>query len=115
VRGYYQRLLRATAHPAIAKGSWSWCSVAPEGNLLAWCWTHGDDRLLVVLNLSDAESWGRVALPWHELGYGTGCILRDLLADEHFGPRDGKEILEQGLFVGLPGWGVHLLELRVDA
>jgi hypothetical protein len=115
VRGYYQRLLRATAHSAIAKGSWSWCSVAPEGNLLAWCWTHGDARLLVVLNLSDAESWGRVALPWHELGHGTGCVLRDLLSDEHFGPRDGKEILEPGLFVELPGWGVHLLELRVDA
>jgi hypothetical protein len=113
IRSFYQRLLRATAHPALRYGEWSWCRVEPVANLLAWCWSHGEVRALIVLNMSEAESWGRVALPWHAL-YGKACTFRDLFSGEQFGPRDATEILEQGLIVGRPGWGFHLFEVKVE-
>jgi hypothetical protein len=113
IRSYYQKLLCATAHPAIRAGDWSWCEVEPVQSLLAWCWTHDEHRVLVVLNMSDVEAWGRVSVPWHGLD-GQQVTLRDLFSGEIYGPRDGGEILEQGLVVGRPGWGFHLLEIVVE-
>jgi len=113
IQSFYKRLLKITSHAAIQLGKWSWCSIAPEGNLLAWCWTLEQARLLVVINLSSVESWGRVALPWQELR-GNHCVFDDLLSGEHFGPHDGTELLEQGLVVGRLGWGVHLFEISVQ-
>jgi hypothetical protein len=110
IRSYYKKVLSATSHPAIRTGDWSWCPVEPTDSILAWCWTHEEDRVLVVLNLSEGEAWGRVTLPWIAIE-GKQVTLRDRFSGEVFGPHDGSNLLEQGLMVGRPGWGVHLFEV----
>jgi hypothetical protein len=111
IRAFYQRLLQATAHAAIRTGTWAWCPVEPAESILAWSWTSTDKYVLVVLNMSDSEAWGRVRLPWGELK-GRQCRLNDLFTGEVFGPRDGSEIVDNGLLVGRPAWGFHLFEIN---
>lgn len=73
-RLYHDLLALRRAHPALAVGDW--LPIECAGNLLAYERRHGDERLLVVLNLGDAaESF---AIPeWAEglpvlLATGTG-------------------------------------------
>jgi hypothetical protein len=109
IRAFYQKVLQATDHPAIRQGQWAWCQVEHAESLLAWCWTKGEQRVLIVLNLSDDEAWGHVQLPWQSLA-GKNWTLCDRFSGETFGPRSGSEMLEQGLVVGRPGWGFHIFE-----
>jgi hypothetical protein len=109
---FYQRLLRAVDNPLFQGGTWSLCRCTgwPDnpsfGNLLAWCWQQGEDRSIIVVNMSGATAQGRVHLPWNDLRE-SAWRLYDYLSDADFN-RDGIEISEQGLYVGLEPWVGHL-------
>jgi hypothetical protein len=110
---FYRTLLRIARSSAFREGEWRLCEIAgwPDNstmrNLLAWCRRSGEERFLVVVNVSDQESQGLVRLPWMDLD-GRSWILRDALNGAEY-ERDGREMLDPGLFVNLDPWGFHVL------
>ncbi|MGX7678477.1 alpha-amylase [Jatrophihabitans sp. DSM 45814] len=113
---WYRRLLITVADRNVRSGDWllltatGWPDNQSCRNLLAWCWGSDDARHVIVVNLSDQPSQGRVRLPWPDLP-GTSHRLTDLLRDAEF-DRDGSELADPGLYVALEPWQSHLLEVR---
>ncbi len=112
---FYQKLLGAIDTPAIRDGEWRLCERAgwPDNsscqNLVTWCWRKADDRYLIVANLSQQRSQGQVRLPWDDLR-GQNWRLRDVLSGDGF-ERDGNQMVDPGIYVDLPEWGVHFLKV----
>jgi len=112
------RELLAKVHDSRARhGDWSllectgWPDNPTHDDLLAWAWhTDGVPHHVVVVNLSAHSAQGRVGLPWPGLS-GGDWSLTDLLSDQVY-HRDGDELARQGLYVDLPAWGSHLLQLQ---
>ena len=73
---------------------------------MAWCWEQDEDRAIVVVNLSGATAQGRVHLPWRDLKE-SAWRLRDFLSGAVY-DRDGVDMSQQGLYVGLEPWKYHL-------
>ena len=74
-------------------------------HLVAWTWSSPVATHLVVVNLSEGRADGLVRLPGID---GGPLMIVDGLTGERF-ERDGDAIRRDGLYVALPGWGVHLL------
>jgi hypothetical protein len=115
---WYLRLVAAVAGHRVRTGAWrllevnGWPDNQSCRNVLAWCWA-GDDganRHVVIVNLSAQPAEGRIPLDWTDLP-GRSCRLTDLLGDSVF-ERDGDELADPGLFVGLEPWQVYLLALE---
>jgi hypothetical protein len=115
LREFYGRLIKAVSDSGLATGDWQLCDCSgwPDNDsfrqLVAWCWTTGEGRHLVVVNLSGGPVAARVHLPWSDLR-GRSWTLRDALSRDAF-DRAGDEIAESGLFVELDAWGTYLLAL----
>ncbi|MFF3464601.1 alpha-amylase family glycosyl hydrolase [Streptomyces sp. NPDC001984] len=113
LRDFYGRLVAAVA--AVREGDWrpltctGWPDNDTHQNLLAWSWTAGQERYLVVINYSDRPAQGRVPVPWPDL-HGRSCELTELLGENAY-ERDGDELVDPGLFVALDAWHWHLLSL----
>jgi hypothetical protein len=111
LRAFHLRLVAAAAR--VRQGQWQRCGASgwPEDTssdqLVAWCWSDGEHRSLVVVNLADAPAAGQVHLPWDDLR-GRTWSLEDLLCGDRF-ERDGDQLAGDGLFVRLPPWGFHVL------
>lgn len=115
VRAFYAKLLRTVRDARFRDGEWALCKLAgwPDNdrfrNLAAWRWAGSDRRHLIVVNLSGTPSQGRVRLPGLALA-GRTWRMRDLMSGDVF-ERSGDEMTEPGLYVDLPPWGYHFLEL----
>jgi hypothetical protein len=115
LRAFYLHLLDTVHRAGVRDGEWrlldctGWPDNPTHDNLVAWCW-QGAARHIVVVNLSDRPAQARVQLPWSDL-HGKQWRLSDALAGSAF-ERDGGEMAESGLFVGLDGWRWHLLSLQ---
>ncbi len=113
LQAFYHKLLTVVKDSGLSKGQWQLCECrgwhdnGTYANLVAWCWSQGEVRYLVVVNLAHNPSQARVQLPWHELA-GRTWRLVDVLSGDVF-ERDGSEMQSLGLFVGLPRWGFHFL------
>lgn len=113
LRDFHGRLLAAVT--PLREGDWQLltCTGWPEDdsdrNLLAWSWTAGRERYVVVINYSDRPAQGRVPLPWTDL-HGQSYELTDLLSGDVY-KREGDELADPGLFVALDAWHWHLLSL----
>jgi len=114
---FHRRLIAATAPRR--RGHWGLCDAVgwPEDRsceqLLTWSWDDAGTRTLVVVNDADAPAAARIRLPWPDLA-GAAWRLRDLLSVDEF-ERDGDEIADEGLFVQLPPWGFHVLDVGKSA
>ena len=116
--GWYRRLLAAVAGRQVRAGAWrllpasGWPGNQSCANLAAWSWAgeHGENRHLVVVNLSGQPAQARVPLDWPDLP-GRGWRLTDILGPSVF-ERDGGELASPGLFVDLGPWQFHLLALQ---
>jgi hypothetical protein len=115
LQAFYHRLLQAVDASDLRQGEWQLCERVgwPDNssflNLVAWCWRGGQTRHLVVVNLSEQRSQAQVRLPWDELA-GRRWWLSDPLNGDLF-ERDGDPMRDPGLYVDLPAWGFHFLEL----
>jgi hypothetical protein len=113
---FSRNLLAATAREPLRSGTWSLCDRRgwPDNrsflNILAWCWEKEDARTLVVVNFSGTPSQTLVRTPWEDLR-GKGVRLEDRLTGEAF-DRPGDEVAGNGLFVSLPAWKWHFLDVR---
>jgi hypothetical protein len=111
LQNFYQTLLAEVAQPVFKKGAWGLgdCYGWPDNrsylNLAAWGWRLGEERRLIIVNLSEARSQGLVFLPWEDPA-GKPWRLSEVFNGEVY-DRDGNEILESGLFVDLEPWQFH--------
>ena len=112
-KNIYNLLVRLASSPLLKLGEWKLCPhTGWEDNksheqLLCWSWHRPNETLLVIINYADQASQGRVILPWKDLD-GESWRLIDLIRGEAF-IRPTAELLTNGLFVDLRGWGFHLL------
>ncbi|MBM2621047.1 alpha-amylase [Actinoplanes sp. LDG1-06] len=79
-------------------------------DVLAWTWQNDGKRHLVVVNYADGPARTRVRAPWWS-DEKPQWRLTDLLDGRVF-DRDGRELADAGLFVDLPAWGFHVLEVE---
>ena len=113
---FYGKLLGAIKAPVFRDGQWRLCELTgwPDNtsctNLLAWCWRKGEERRLIVVNLSDLSSQGRIPLPWDDLA-GRTWRLMDLFSGDIY-QRIGEEMRRPGLYVALEPGGFHLLRFE---
>jgi len=116
IRDFYTRLLKAINTPVIRDGQWSLCERTgwPDNpsyqNLVAWNWLKGEDRYLIIVNLSDTSVQGRVRVPWSEIR-GQTLHLVDMLSDNAF-DRSGDEMEGAGLYVELGPWMCHFFQCQ---
>jgi hypothetical protein len=116
MRGFLGALLGEIAAPVFREGAWQLCERSgwPDNpswqQLLVWCWRLADERRLIVVNLSGHAAQGLTRLPWEDL-QGSTWRLHDCLSGDVY-ERRGDEMLDPGLYVGLPPWGVHFLRFE---
>ncbi len=120
LRDFYTKLVTSIDRPIFHTGRWSLCARTgwPDNqrycNLVAWNWVAGDERYLVVVNLSDAPAQARIQVKWNG-ACGTKCVLFDVLSNVTY-ERDGAEMSSPGLYVELGAWGYHFFQcLRAPA
>lgn len=112
----YDKLLKIADHPAFHGGEWALVEPrsAAQGNethrnLLCWSWTQRRTFKLVIVNYADARSIGRV--PITAAPKGDSYAFYDELA-EIFLVRPLNEVQTEGLFVELPPFGAHMLDME---
>lgn len=114
LREFYHKLLLAIAHPVFHHGRWQLCECMgwPDNDtfnhLLAWSWTDGDDRFLIVVNYSPMMVQGRVMIPDNAL-HMQNWLLKDYFSGVVY-ERPGEEVKANGLFVSLGPWEFHFLQ-----
>ena len=113
LQAFYGRLLEVGKHHVFRDGDWrlcergGWPDNASYLNLVGWCWRRGEERWLIVVNLSGFRSQACVRVPWDDLA-GQTWRLSDAFSGEVY-EREGNEMLATGLFVDLAPWGFHCL------
>jgi glycosidase len=117
LRAFYARLLPAANREIFRSGKWELCERTgwPDNNsyqhVVAWTWTHGDERAVIVVNLSDALSQAHVRVPGVEGGMWS---LNDPVNGVEY-TRAGSEMNSPGLYVELGPWGFHFFDCRSKA
>jgi hypothetical protein len=117
LREFYNRLLTCVHRPETRDGEWQLLENIPawDGNwtsdcFVSYAWgSHGNVRLLVVVNYAPNRSQCRLRIPFSELE-GKTLRLNDLMGPESY-ERSGSDMLEHGLFVDLPAWGYNVFEV----
>ena len=115
IQEFYRKLLLTIAHPAFKEGDWTLCERSgwPDNptfeNIVACSWKADDERYLVIVNLSDRPSQALVRVADDTLR-GKQCRLVDALSNEIF-DRSGDTMFSPGLYVDLPPWHYHFLQL----
>jgi hypothetical protein len=115
LQNFYHTLLAAVAQPVFKAGAWRLCERYgwPDNwsylNLAAWGWRLGEERRLIIVNLSEHRSQALVPLPWEDLP-GRPWTLIDAFTGEIY-ERDGLELRQPGLFVDLEAWQFHFFQV----
>jgi hypothetical protein len=113
LQAFYKSLLRILQHDDFRRGQWQLCERSgwPDNpsylNLVAWSLLHERSRHLIVVNVSDFSSQGRIRLPssaprgrqWRMTDEVSGIVYE----------RNGAEIRQDGLYVDLKPWQFHIL------
>jgi hypothetical protein len=111
LRAFHLHLIEA-AH-TVRRGEWAMCEATgwPDNpswaQLLAWSWTDGERRALVVVNYADAPASAMIHPPWDDLAERV-WRLDDLLTGDTY-ERGGDDVSINGLYVALSNWGTHVL------
>lgn len=118
VRAFYDRLLDALGGEAFRKGvpvrlepRATWDGDQTHAAFVAWLWAGPRRSLrLAVTNLGRTTGRCFIPLSLPELA-GRTITLEDLLGDARY-VRDGRDLLDRGLFLELPPDGYHLFRIR---
>ncbi len=107
----FYRILLPEIKKIPSESDWQLCSITGWSdnqscyNLLAYTWTEGHIKILIVVNFSEFPSQGRIHIPWQIKKNGNVEFV-DLFGNEPMS-RSGNELTSEGLFVDLPAWGFH--------
>ncbi len=118
LQAFYHKLLAVVKESGLRDSEWQLCERAGWSdnstylNLVAWCWSQGEARYVVVVNLSEYQSQACVQLPWNRLA-GRTWSLADVVSGDRF-ERDGSEMQSAGLYVDLPAWRFHFLRFQSE-
>jgi hypothetical protein len=116
-QSFYASLLAAIHAPVFREGEWVLCPCSgwPDNGsfqkLGAWCWSWGEDRRLVLINLSEMPVQARVHLPWSDLDKKQWRLADALSAASY--DRQGSEMQSEGLYVALAPWSGQILSVSV--
>ena len=115
LRNIYERVLATANRAAFHDGEWRMIEPGRDNddswrNLVAYRWRLPSDYWLIVINLGDEASQGRLAIA-DELGECARYELTDVL-DEAVYVRDRARLVAEGLYVRLPAHGAHLFRVR---
>jgi glycosidase len=110
----FEKILRTTREDVFHKGVWNVLPVHSEGedtsaNLVAFEWRLESAWKVIVVNLTDSVSQGRIPFGDRSLP-GQEYIFRDELDDIKY-PRTGDEIRRVGLFVRREAYQAHLFDV----
>ena len=114
LQGFYVRLCRILRDENVRNGRWQLCEQTgwPDNqsylNLVGWYCTNDETRHLIVVNLSERPSQGRIRVPDPSISDGT-WRMRDEFTGAVY-ERDGNELQHAGLYVDLSAWGFHVLK-----
>ncbi len=117
IQAFFEMLLREVDQPVFHQGHWRMCGVTgwPDNpsceNLLAWCWKHGEERRLVIVNLSSYPAQGYVTLPVEWFSAGEHFLFTDPLEGSRFLHKT-IELQESGLYVDLDQGRFHFLKVQ---
>jgi hypothetical protein len=117
---FYQQLLGWLKRPEVREGRWQLLEArqAWEGNptwdrFLTFVWEGGpEQRLLIAVNYGATQGQCYVSLPWDDLR-GRKVILQELVSGTGY-EREGDNLLNRGLYLDLPAWGFHLVDMVKD-
>jgi len=120
LHSFYRKLLNSVRNSSLRDGTWKLCEQEgwPENqsfrNIVSWCWETDGHRYLIAINLSEWASDSRIRIPWSDY---RGQTLRfdDFLSAKRYAPRDGSEIVDQGMYVRLEPWEFNFLSLAKAA
>jgi glycosidase len=114
---FYRRLLREASQDIYRYGHWqlrqivsAWATNQTHANLIGYTWQYGQERRLVVVNLSHVSSQGWINLPNFGLEGGS-WVLQDILHSINY-ERDGDEMVDHGLYIDLEPWWTHIFNFR---
>ncbi|MBI5761201.1 MAG: alpha-amylase [Planctomycetales bacterium] len=115
---FYRRLRDVLRSPLVRDGDWWLIECAPAwhdnwtwNGCVAFVWSGRDgSRLVVVVNLAPHRSQCLVQLPFPDLR-GGHYRLTDLINAGDY-DWDGDHLAGKGLYVDLPEWGYHVLEIQ---
>jgi Alpha amylase, catalytic domain len=113
LQDFYRKLLAAINNPVFREGQWSLCERTgwPDNpsyqNIVAWRWNEGEERYLIVVNLSNGPSQALVQLGWDDLTGQTWNLIDKLSGATY--QRSGDDMQSSGLYVDLQPWGQHFL------
>ena len=116
LRQFYERLLKATSHPALHDGDWALLDVAEAGDmtyaqLIAFRWRLGDDLRIVVSNPGDRQAQGHVLAGADLPGSGSKLAIEDQIGGERY-EWDRDALVERGVYVRLDPGRAHLFRVR---
>jgi len=115
LQSFYKKLLSAIDKPVFRDGQWGLCERTgwPDNttyqNLVAWSWLRGDERYLIIVNLSDDPAQSRVKVPWADAN-GVEWLLQDAMSGANY-ERPEDEMRSPGLYVELAPWNYHFFDL----
>ena len=115
---FYERLLKCLKVPELRTGEWrllectrAWDTNWTVEDFICFAWSGGRRlRFVVAVNYAAHQSQCFVQLPFEDLR-GRQVRLRDTMSDAVY-DRDGDELLNRGLYLDMPAWGLHVFELR---
>jgi glycosidase len=117
IEAFYGRLLDCMRRPEVRDGRWQLLEPEPawEGNptweqFVAFSWEMDGRRLLVAANYGAARGQCYLRPPFPGLE-GATVLLNDLMDPTIRYERDGGDIVRRGLYLDLPGWRSHVLEM----
>lgn len=119
IQNFYGRLLRCLRDPVFREGNWQLLECVPAwegnwtyGNFIAGWWASilGGHRLVVV-NYAPHQGQCYVRLPRPELP-GRLWRLEDLMGREVY-DRESDRLLSTGLYLDMPAWAFHVLDISV--
>jgi hypothetical protein len=111
---FYNSLLQILRSADLRDGEWRLCERKgwPDNpsylSLIAWCWHKGEERHLIVINLSGTRAQGQIIVPWDDIA-GRSWRLTDALTGKVY-ERDGTQLRDSGLYVDLEAWQCHVLK-----
>jgi len=117
IRDFYGALLPVLNRPEVHEGAWrlrecrpAWDGNATRESFVAFSWELGDRRLLAAVNLgpTQAQCWVDASFAGIE---GGPVRLVDLTGPDRY-DRSGQELCTRGLYLDVPAWRYHVLEVE---
>jgi hypothetical protein len=116
-RSFYKLLLTSLDCDCIKQGEWrllnhhaAWSNNYSYQNIIAYAWRKGGEMRVIVVNYAPQNSQCYVELELEGID-GASLEFRDLLSPAVY-VRDRAGLLNKGMYFDLPGYGMHLFEVR---